>query len=404
MVYLTGRTDRTVRLPGLTLKFMKGPLPLPDDPNFLSLKAASLPRALLENLSSAHARNRESKTLAPEDLEAQLERRLHLMGASELNRIRVRAREIAKRLHWNRQFSKLDRMIGALLGSRPVRVLRSPQGKARALGLPYDPSRIRLFDVLFAELRHFPFHPKSDVFRAPDHRSNKAFFEAYFSNYIEGTVFEIAEAEEIVFDRRIPKGRPADVHDILGTFRIVSDPNEMKRVPTGFDEFESLLKDRHRMLMENRPEIAAGHYKDMPNRAGSTHFVDPEYVQGTLEKGFRLYLNLPTGMARAIYMTFLLSEVHPFRDGNGRIARIFMNAELFSGGLSTILIPTVCREDYLGALRAMSRRERPSPLVDMLTRAQDFSHLEYSPYADTLRFLEAHNWFREPEEAKLMFP
>jgi fido (protein-threonine AMPylation protein) len=31
-------------------------------------------------------------------------------------------------------------------------------------------------------------------------------------------------------------------------------------------------------------------------------------------------------------MMFLISEVHPFADGNGRIARIMMNAELVAAG------------------------------------------------------------------------
>ena len=51
-----------------------------------------------------------------------------------------------------------------------------------------------------------------------------AFFEAYFSNFIEGTEFEIDEAEEIVFGGVIPEERPADAHDVLGTFGVVTDP------------------------------------------------------------------------------------------------------------------------------------------------------------------------------------
>ena len=37
--------------------------------------------------------------------------------------------------------------------------------------------------------------------------------------------------------------------------------------------------------------------------------------------------SLDDPIARAIYMMFLVSEVHPFDDGNGRMARIMMNAE-----------------------------------------------------------------------------
>jgi Fic family protein len=35
---------------------------------------------------------------------------------------------------------------------------------------------------------------------------------------------------------------------------------------------------------------------------------------------------------RAVYVMFVVAEVHPFLDGNGRVARIAMNAELTAGG------------------------------------------------------------------------
>jgi len=40
--------------------------------------------------------------------------------------------------------------------------------------------------------------------------------------------------------------------------------------------------------------------------------------------------------------------VHPFLHGNGRIARILINAELTNAGLLKIIVPTVYRDDYMG--------------------------------------------------------
>ncbi|MDE0374271.1 MAG: hypothetical protein OXI73_17235 [Rhodospirillales bacterium] len=59
-----------------------------------------------------------------------------------------------------------------------------------------------------------------------------AFFEAYFSNFIEGTEFAVDEAADIAFRGVVPNERPADAHDVLGTWRIVSDTREMGRTPT----------------------------------------------------------------------------------------------------------------------------------------------------------------------------
>jgi len=58
--------------------------------------------------------------------------------------------------------------------------------------------------------------------------------------------------------------------------------------------------------------------------------VAPELVEGTLAKGFEIYRSLTAPLHRAIFMMFLISEVHPFADGNGRAARIMMNAELIA--------------------------------------------------------------------------
>ena len=44
---------------------------------------------------------------------------------------------------------------------------------------------------------------------------------------------------------------------------------------------------------------------------------------------------------------FVVAEVHPFSDGNGRTARLAMNCMLSARALSRIIIPTVYREDYL---------------------------------------------------------
>ena len=78
----------------------------------------------------------------------------------------------------------------------------------------------------------------------------------------------------------------------------------------------------------------------------------------------------------ALYMMFLVSEVHPFDDGNGRIARIMMNAELVRGGSSKIIIPTVYRDDYMLALRRLTRQRDASVFVRMMERASALQPFE----------------------------
>lgn len=397
-IWLTSSTNRVVSYPGLRLRFVRGPGPRADDPTVAGIRSSSRARAFLENLATTHPSSR-TRSIPLAELEQRLEQLLHLDGEPALNELRDRARQIADELGWRREFTRLDTLIGSLLGTRTAQ-LTSGVGRARAAGEPFDAACQARLQALFAELHGRPLPRIVERFDAPAHVRNKAFFEAYFSNYIEGTTFEIEEAERIVFDQQIPARRPKDGHDIAATFHLVSDPVEMRATPHDFDPLLQLLQTRHRTLMAERPEAEPGAFKQPPNRAGDTHFVDPAYVRGTLRKGMELYLALSPGLARAIFLMFLVTDVHPFVDGNGRIARIMMNAELVSAGQPTIIIPTVYRDDYLLALRALTRRHRPAPLIEALTRAQRFSHLDFSSYPSILQELQRRNWFHEPDEAR----
>src|SRR5690625_1758003 len=110
-------------------------------------------------------------------------------------------------------------------------------------------------------------------------------------------------------------------------------------------------------------------------------------------------------LSGAAFMMFLVSEVHPFTDGNGRMARIMTNAELIAGGEHRIIIPTVFREDYLLALRALTRQGHTDPFLRMLDRAQDFvSRIDFHDLDHALEILRGANAFSDPSEARLILP
>jgi Fic family protein len=137
------------------------------------------------------------------------------------------------------------------------------------------------------------------------------------------------------------------------------------------------------------------------NRAGDTHFVAPELVSGTLKAGFDFYRSLEAPFQRAVFVMFLVAEVHPFLDGNGRTARIMMNAELAAAGEQRIIIPTVFRNNYLAALRALTRSVEPEPLVRTLDFAQRYTaKVDWSARHISLRILEATHAFTDAATAE----
>jgi Fic family protein len=280
---------------------------------------------------------------------------------------------IARSLGRLPQFRLLDRIISAALATHESAGLVSPQLRARALDVPYDTRRIQACTDLVATLDASPPDVLPDLPDQIERRQLLPFYEAYFSNFIEGTEFTLDEAARIVFDRAVPADRPADAHDVLGTYQIVGDPAEMTIVPQTAAELLELLRARHAVLMGGRPDKQPGSFKTMANRAGTTEFVAPDLVEGTLRLGFDAASGLLEPFARAVYLMFLVAEVHPFADGNGRIARIMMNAELAAAGEVRAVIPIVYRANYLSALKGATHNGNYRALIRTLSYARKYT-------------------------------
>lgn len=229
---------------------------------------------------------------------------------------------------------------------------------------------------------------------------------AFFSNYIEGTRFLVGEAREIVFEGKIPQSRPQDGHDVLATYANLMEPPRPRLSEMSPDQFVLSLQVDHGDLMRERPEVGPGRFKTAANHAGNTVFVAPEKVHGTLHEGFEHVRAVSDPFARAVLAHFLISDVHPFSDGNGRMSRLAMSRELISHGLSHIVIPTVFRQDYLSAMRAMTRQNNPDILIRSLSRCQQVSAACAAETLDEAigRWASTHAFLEEDRHASLTDP
>lgn len=402
-IFVTYSYTKKIDLPGVSIRFLKGEPAIKGD-NILSgkLYVSQKERAFLENLQSSRQEGAISKTIALSELENKLEQIVKVEGEKGLNDFRDKAREISKKINMQNEFNKLNKLISALLSSKPSNILTSPVARARALGNPYDKYRLELFEKLFIDLKQSVFKKTKDVNDKTIAFKNFAFYESYFSNYIEGTIFEIEEAKNIIQTETPIPNRDEDSHDILGTYKIVSNQEEMSITPSNPNELIHILQYRHKILLSARNSKKPGQFKDKNNRAGETFFVDKSLVKGTLIKGFEYYQALDSPFAKAAYIMFLISEVHPFLDGNGRIARIMMNAEFVQAKQTKIIIPTVYRDDYLGALRRLTRKGDTLVYIKMLQRAHEFSAtLKAENMEDLEKHLAMSNAFKEHDEGVL---
>lgn len=403
--YLTYEYTRNIELPGVTLHLIAGPKPIGTDIPYLDgLYISSPARAYLENLQLSYVRSGISKCLPQADLEQRLEKKLLANGEKELNYLRDQAREISSELNLGNEFLLLDTIIGALLSTREAETLQSATAKAWAAGEPYDTQRIELFAMLYEHLANKEFKHYTDINTTEPAIKNFAFFESYFSNYIEGTEFEVEEAKQIVDTGVAIPTRDEDSHDVLGTFYITSNRREMSILPKDPDDLINILQRRHSILLSARPTKSPGLFKEQNNKAGNSHFVDYRLVRGTLKKGFEIYRAIQDPVARAYFILFMVSEIHPFTDGNGRISRIMMNAELTAANMPKIIIPTVYRIDYIDALKRLTQNRESSTIIRAMERVRLFSSgLDGSDYDALKAYLEQCNAFRDEQEYILRF-
>lgn len=405
IVHLSGTYRRTVRFPGLEVRVWKGaPRQAGDQPMMgRELYFPSEERLLLENLSPS--RGPEPRTAGAAQVETRLLAICSSRGESPLAALRERARALAPALGLDQEFIVLDDLVGSILNSRPG-VLKTRQGMALAAGVPYDTGRLALFESLAAHLRSSPLPMPSAVATTAEAKRNFAFLESYFSNFIEGTEFDVQEARGFVLDGKPIERRPKDSHDIIGVFDQALSPTWSTLTMAAGEPVLEQMRARHRHQMERRPEVNPGEFKLKVNRAGNTEFVHPDMVRGTLIEGSRLLAGVPAGTARAMFAMFLTSEVHPFDDGNGRLARLVMNAELSAVNGCRIIVPTLFREQYLDCLRVLTREGNPAAFLKAMQYIHDWtSRFDYQDLDEVIaRMAECHAFERSLVQFKLLTP
>jgi hypothetical protein len=93
-------------------------------------------------------------------------------------------------------------------------------------------------------------------------------------------------------------------------------------------------------------------YRNIPVYLRTSRYVPPrwEAVRDAMPVFFDLLEYEPEASVRAVLGHWLVGYIHPYPDGNGRMARFLMNVMLASGGYPWTVIRVEDRDAYLGAL------------------------------------------------------
>ena len=175
-----------------------------------------------------------------------------------------------------------------------------------------------------------------------------------------------------------PLGNPQDQHQIdamaargyLDAFELVKEDAGV--LFSGQDSASRLFNDRHQAWFQKLfgPAVDAsilkrrdlvGYRRQMVFLRGSLHSPPHfDYVRDGMEALRECFEEESDAFVRAVLGHWLFGFIHPYMDGNGRMARFTMNLMLASGGYPWTVIRVDDRAAYMAALEKASVEDDPS--------------------------------------------
>lgn len=216
--------------------------------------------------------------------------------------------------------------------------------------------KIDRYKMAIDELRPFEGHLLNEI---------KSYYRielTWSSNALEGNTLTISETKILLEDGLTVGGKPLrDTFEALGHAK-------------AYDFMFTLLGSRriteadaltmHRMFYTGIDVKEAGKYRDRPVFiTGSKHNVcHVDKIEEEMSKLFQWVASdrdqyHPVEFAAQLHKRFAF--IHPFIDGNGRVARLLMNTVLIQDGYMLAIIPPVLRQEYISLLERAHDDDRP---------------------------------------------
>ncbi len=192
----------------------------------------------------------------------------------------------------------------------------------------------------------------------------------YASNALEGNSLTESETKVVIEDGITIGGKPLrDHYEAAGHSEAYDFMYELARKKT---VTERGIKDLHRLFYYRIDRENAGEYRKV--RAiitGSKYPLPlpaelPVLMKRLPPKLGRLRRQKhPVEFAALAHKEFVF--IHPFLDGNGRVARLLMNTILMQEGYVITIIPPIVRQEYIASLET-ARDGNDRDFVDLIAR------------------------------------
>jgi Fic family protein len=208
----------------------------------------------------------------------------------------------------------------------------------------------------------------SEIIKRIDKRMEIEFI--YNTNKIEGNALSRGETELVL------RGLTVKNQNLSDILEIQNHPSGLDLVrKMAFDVQHKIdeddIKEVHKMIM-NGVIANAGEYRMVDLQVTGAGFTPPPFYEVPRYMNNLIELindnkNDLRPIELAAYVHYDLSWIHPFENGNGRLARLLMNFILLKNGYPCVIIPKVERGQYLENLR-IADKESFEPFLIYIAR------------------------------------
>lgn len=196
----------------------------------------------------------------------------------------------------------------------------------------------------------------------------------YNTNAIEGSELNSKEVKEILEEDKWPKEKSKqDIAEAYGVNEAIKYIRETKE-----ELSVELIKKLHLIIFKNSKSFAGQLRKPeeevvVKNGLGEiVHEGAPQsrvlYLLNELVEWYGSHKKFYPGLVLAAVVHNQFENIHPFRDGNGRVGRILLNYILLKNRLPPINIGFKNRGEYYASLQAYEKKHDLRPTIDLFIK------------------------------------
>ena len=189
------------------------------------------------------------------------------------------------------------------------------------------------------------------------------------SNALEGNTLTESETKVVLEDGLTIGGHPLrEIYEAVGhgeaynhMFSLLHD----RRIST------SDIKALHQLFYKAIDTKNAGIWRMQQIIVSGSNYAFPQpHILEKEMQGLEKWISLerdnyhPVEFAALLHLKFV--SIHPFIDGNGRVARLLMNLSLIQDGYLLAIIPPICRSEYNNTVRQYQNKNNAVPFCEFI--------------------------------------